>query len=392
MTVKKAKPPILAMGLSFAFLACSEAPPWAGTVDILEGVEIVSNPADPLLPDTSGLVTPLWTVEGSEWVNPSRVHVNSGVVYVVDPPASQLHLVSSAGEVGTSLGRPGEGPGEFRSLLDAFRDGDSIVVLDAGKGSVEYLDLEGHYRSSFHLDGQAWGGFPLGGGTLLVKGEFLSDPRAETRGDWVRIGEDTDPVAFTTRPLEPLPGEEGVVCSDLSDWWDGAARMRFTTPEIEVFDETGELVRKARIDLPVEVIPEAEREAALNDMRERLAARGLPPPFIEQSLVVSEERWRVKCRFGPLRFDPSGELAAFMEQNPDDFGSGSATLHLLSRDGVYLARAAFPTPWADFTLDGGVVYALTRDPVTDIVGLEAFRVELPASVFTHASGLVQAPG
>ena len=145
---------------------------------------------------------------------------------------------------------------------------------------------------------------------------------------------------------------------------------------------------ESRIDLPIEVITDAERDAALDNMRQRLSARGLPPPFITQSLTVSEQRWKVKCRFGPLRFDPSGEMAAFLEQNPDEFGSGNATLHFLSRAGVYLARVAFPTPWTDFTLDDGVVYALVRDPVTDLVALQAFRVDLPEFLLGEAAGVL----
>jgi len=47
-------------------------------------------------------------------------------------------------------------------------------------------------------------------------------------------------------------------------------------------------------------------------------------------------------------------------------GSGPATLHLLSEDGVYLARVAFHVAWRDFTLEDGVVYALTRNPDTDL--------------------------
>jgi hypothetical protein len=259
------------------------------------------------------------------------------------------------------------------------------VVLDSGKGSIEYLDMEGKYLSSLHIDGQAWSGFPLGAGALLVKGEFLSDPTQETRGDWVRIEEGREPVPYTSHSLEPLPEEQGIMCSDLSSWWDGAARLRFTTPQLQAFDQTGDLTMESWIDLPVEVISDAERESALDNMRQELSARGVPPPFVEQSLIVSEERWKVKCRFGPLRFDPSGSLAAFLEQNPDDFGSGSATLHFLSRDGIYLARVAFPTPWRDFAMDGGVIYALTRNSTTDIVDLKAFRVDLPPSVFTEAT-------
>jgi hypothetical protein len=370
-------------------LSCAAPPSWAGSVETRNGVEVISNPGEPLLEDAQPHLSELWGVEGPNWVNPSLVHVEEGLVYVVDPRANQLHLISLAGEIQTSMGRPGGGPGEFRQLLDAFPVGDRIVVIDGGKGAVEYLDMDGNYLSSSHIQGQAWGGFPLEGETVLMKGEFLTDLLEETRGDWVRVEEGKEPSAFTSLEMEPLPEEQGVQCSDLSGWWGGAARLRFTTPQLQIFDPSGGLSLEVRVDLPVEEVSEAERDAALADLRQRLEGRGMPPPFVEQSVVVSEERWRVKCRFGPLRFDPSGQIAAFLEQNPDNFGSGSATLHFLSKDGVYLARVAFPTPWRDFAMDRGVVYALIRDPLTDVVSLQAFRLDLPSTLLSDASNLLE---
>ena len=386
----KSRRPVLfltpALLLLYSLVACSDAPQWTGSVEMRDGTEVISNPGVPLLSEGQAFVSELWDIQGPNWVDPSRVHVRSGLITVVDSRASQVHVVSATGETRESLGRPGAGPGEFLQLLDAFRDGDRLVVLDAGKGSIEYLDLDGNYLSSLHIEGQAWGGFPLEGGTLLVKGEFLSDPGAESFGDWVRVREGSEPTAFTSRPLDPLPEEQGVQCSDLSSWAEGeAARLRFTTPQIQVFDQAGGLLMESRIDLPVEVVSDSERESALSDMRQTMAARGLPPEFMQQNLVVMEERWRVKCRFGPLRYDSSGRFAAFLEQNPDEFGSGSGTLHFLSQNGVYLAKAVFPTAWRDFTIDAGIVYALTRNPTTDLITLEAFRVDLPNSLFRDAT-------
>jgi hypothetical protein len=372
----------------YALCACSDALRWNGAVETRDGVEIISNPGDPLLGEVRASVSELWKIQRPDWMDPSRVHAGSGIITVVDPPANQIHMVSPSGETRASLGRSGGGPGEFLQLLDAFPDRDRFVVLDAGKGNVEYLGQDGRYLSSLHLQGQVWGGFLMEGGTLLVKGEFLSDPTAETFGDWVKVGETGEPTAFTSESLDPLPEEQGVQCSDFSSWGGGAARLRFTTPQIQVFDQAGGLSMETRIDLPVEVISDSEREAALTDLRQALAGRGLPPEFVQQNLVVQEERWRVKCRFGPLRFDVSRRFGAFLEQNPDEFGSGNATLHFVSQDGVYLAKVGFPTAWRDFTMDGGVVYALTRDPIMDLITLAAFRVDFPDSLLRDAARLV----
>lgn len=366
-------------------VACSDAPQWTGSVEMRDGVEIISNPADPLLGRAPGSVSELWAVQGSTWEDPSRVHADTELVIIVDPRASQLHPVTTSGETRASLGRSGGGPGEFVQLQDAFRDGDRLVVLDGRKSSVEYLDLDGAYLSSLRLERSAWGGFPLGDGELLIKGDFRTDPSEETLGDWISVRESSEPVRFTPPPLELLPEEQGVQCSDLAPWAGSAARLRFTTPQIQVLDRSGGVIMESRIDLPVEPVSDAERDSALSALRRRLAASETNPEFMQQTVMVMEERWRVKCRFGPLRFDPARRLAAFLEQNPDQFGSGNATLHFLSQDGVYLAKVSFPTAWRDFTMDGGVIYALTRDPTTDVITLRAYRVDLPNSLFSDAA-------
>ena len=355
-----------------------------------DGVEVVSNPAEPLLSESDGLLQELWSLQDPDWVDPSSIHAGSGLILLTDPPANRIFPITAGGEARAPIGRPGGGPGEFLGLRDAFLVGDRIAAIDAGKGSVEYLGMDGSYLVSQHLEGQPWNGFSLDGTTLMIKGEFLSDPREGTSGDWVTIGEREDLVAFAIEPLDPLPEEEGIQCSDLSSWSDGAARLRFTTPWIQIFDRDGHLVKESRIELPVEPVSDAEREAALSDLRERLRGRGLPPQFVEQSLAVMPERWLVKCRFGPLRFDAATGLAALLEQNPDDFGSGNATLHFVSEDGVYLAKVAFSEPWQDFSLDDGVVYALVRDPVTDLVSLEAYQITFPQSLLTDAAAVLEA--
>lgn len=376
--------------LALGFLAaCSDAPRWTGTVETANGVDVVSNPAEPLSGGAVGPATELWTYQGPEWLDPTRVHAGPASIEVVDPQANRVHAVSPSGEPEASIGRTGGGPGEFLHLLDAFRLGDTLVVVDGGKGSAERLDPAGRYLSSQPLPGQPWGGLPLADGTVLFEGEFLSDPREQSYGDWVTI-KGGAPRAFPLPPLEPLPEEQGVVCSDLSAWGTGAARLRFTTPRIEFFDASGAPVREARIDLPVEEVSEAERDSALAALRRTLAARGVPDPFIQQSLVVQEERWTVKCRFGPLRYDRARGYGAFLEQNPDEFGAGPATLHFLSERGVYLARVAFPTPWRDFDLYDGVAYALTRDPATDVVTLTAYRVTIPDALPDRAARALEA--
>ena len=111
-----------------SLVGCSQAPQWTGSVETGSGIEVVSNPGEPLLGETAGLARELWEVQGSNWVNPSRVHVQSGLITVVDPRANQVHVVTTSGGERESLGHSGGGPGEFLQLLDAFRDGDRLLI------------------------------------------------------------------------------------------------------------------------------------------------------------------------------------------------------------------------------------------------------------------------
>ena len=379
-----------AVALLSSLASCTSAPPWAGSVGMRDGIEVIANPHTPLLSEARGLVSEQWVLQGPTWQNPSVVHAAAGLVVVVDPPADRVHLVSGSGELLRSFGRSGDGPGEFRDLRDALFDGDRVVVFDRGRRGIAYMSLDGDYLSSLPIDGAPWGGFPLRTGELLVRGDFRTDPRESTLGTWIRVTHGRAPAPFVPPPLESLPEEQGVECADLSAWGDGAARLRRTTPRIEVLDGAGGVVREIGIDLPIEAVSDVERERALDDLRRRLAGSGFPPEFQQQSVVVMGERWRVKCRFGPLRYDSAGRLAALLEQNPDEFGAGPATLHVLSEDGVYLARVAFDVAWTDFTMADGVVYALTRNPDTDLVALRAYRVELPSSLLTDATEVLDA--
>jgi hypothetical protein len=62
-------------------------------------------------------------------------------------------------------------------------------------------------------------------------------------------------------------------------------------------------------------------------------------------------------------------------------------LHLLTIDGVYLAKLAFDRPWADFDLADGVLFCLSRDPHTDLVTLRAHGLGVPRSLMDHARSL-----
>ncbi len=110
---------------------------------------------------------------------------------------------------------------------------------------------------------------------------------------------------------------------------------------------------------------------------------------LQQQVNQIRARPREKLRFRKIRFDDGAGLAGIWEQNPEDYGSGNASFHLLTIDGAYLAALEFDRPWADFALAGGVLYVLLRDPDTDLVTLMAYHLDIPPGLLERARALAR---
>ncbi|MEM6646358.1 MAG: 6-bladed beta-propeller [Bacteroidota bacterium] len=80
----------------------------------------------------------------------SAVEVDSaGNLYVLDPPNSRLMAFDAEGNVLWTVGRPGEGPGEFTNAWSmAYDGGDRLVVLNQRGGRIDIWSTSGTYQHS----------------------------------------------------------------------------------------------------------------------------------------------------------------------------------------------------------------------------------------------------
>lgn len=126
------------------------------TIDTLPGGAIrVSNPGPTEWSDTTGwrLVSDL-TITGADSEpgqlnDPSTLAVDrQGRVYVSD---KTIKLFDSDGRFIRTVGRNGEGPGEYHGAMLTVA-GDDLVVQDAGLGRLTLFDSAGRYLRSWHTD------------------------------------------------------------------------------------------------------------------------------------------------------------------------------------------------------------------------------------------------
>lgn len=374
--------------LAFVLLAaCSaEEGEWGGRVVEREGVVRVENPDRPLAAPGEVTAELAWVQTGPEaggiWEVPRKIHVFRESIFLVDRQASKIHRLTLSGDLKPSFGTPGGGPGQYGFITDAIPTEAGLFVVDMGNARVEVLSDEGNLLASHPLGQIAYTAASLGPDAIALFGITESEP------GWTKFEVDGERNPFDFPDFPHPPGSEGSFTRG-SAWGDRLVRLRNTSPQVRIYSHDGRLGRVIDLPLPPEDATDEEVEGVVREVSSFLAEDGVPAGVIQQQVDAIRARPREKLKFRKIEFDDDGGLAAIWEQNPEDYGSGNATLHLLTIDGLYLARLEFDRPWGDFDLYGGVLYTLSRDPDTDLATLQAHRLVVPEALRERAGALIQ---
>ncbi len=73
----------------------------------------------------------------------------TGSVYVADYKANRVVVFDEHGRLKRTIGRAGQGPGEFLNPVDVDVAAGKLYVLEAGNFRVSIFDLQGHYVGGF---------------------------------------------------------------------------------------------------------------------------------------------------------------------------------------------------------------------------------------------------
>lgn len=181
--------------------ATHEPLPFADVFAVEETVRLATDPDDPL--GRAGDVV--------AW---------NGRFAISDPLAKNVKVFAQDGTLDATIGRLGDGPGEFRSPTSLGVDARGrLTVLDQLHGRVSTFTRDGEYVDAFQLHGGAMGGMAVfSDGTRLVIGALLADDDEELRSPYlVHIfdlrGERT--ASFGRRPTPRSRAESSFIGTSL---------------------------------------------------------------------------------------------------------------------------------------------------------------------------------
>jgi len=137
--------------LGLSVLSCSKKSNCE--IEIVNGLKTYKNSAQPAEPDLKVEFTKLMTIKAQSADNgePLFTNINGLImdadksIYLFDDNKNQVVIIDSTGNLITSFGRLGQGPGEFKFVSDLVIDQDSLIIYDAGHKKFLYFTKQGKF-------------------------------------------------------------------------------------------------------------------------------------------------------------------------------------------------------------------------------------------------------
>jgi len=164
---------------------------WQGEMSTADGVIRVLNPETPAEGESSVELNELWRLGGEDedilfGVIAEFLHDDDGNIYLLDSQLSEIQVFDRDGTWLRTVGREGEGPGEFRNGADMFwTPGGELGVVQAWPGKVVMVMPDGTPGGVFALpfrDGMGFQSVSRGAGTagrMILAGTAWSNENGE---------------------------------------------------------------------------------------------------------------------------------------------------------------------------------------------------------------------
>jgi hypothetical protein len=244
----------------------------------------------------------------------AAIRLSDGRVVVALRPANELRYFATDGTHRLTVGRKGQGPGEFDGLAEVHRSGDSLAVSDRS-GRLQVFGASGQLLRSYRRPDYP-GASVFGWAALLPDGSGVVralDPPADSGADritaWMsfaRRAPTVERAVFTTERMDAAVsgGQRGH-----TPLWLGPA-LRTTrsgarfcagygeTWAVRCMDETGQEVQRTERTAPPVAVTAADRERFASTFRANF--RAMPTAQLDLTLRT--------FRYAPFR----GHLGRFV--------------------------------------------------------------------------------
>ncbi|MCP2604605.1 6-bladed beta-propeller [Candidatus Aminicenantes bacterium AH-873-B07] len=204
---------------------------WKGKIKIKNGCKIVVNPHEPLcgqlkLELKKDLIIGNPKDKNTTFFGAITVNVDQkGNIYILDWVNKRIQKFDKNGKFIQSIGREGQGPGEFQSpghffLVNEYED---IFIYDSGRYKIHHFDKNGRFIRPYHLS------FPIESFALTSENNFLINSRVFSREGGVEAVHLINQKGNVLKTIATFPNVE------LEAWFGQKARFTAVFPELHLY-------------------------------------------------------------------------------------------------------------------------------------------------------------
>ncbi len=383
-------PVLMLLGIPLIFMSCnSPEDGWGGRIVEVDGVTIVRNPAEPYFGDITIELEEDLEIGNDEDPNYQFYNVigialdSEHNLYVLDSGNHRVQKFDRDGHYLLTIGREGEGPGEFVRLTDVFIDKQDTIYL-SDRRRIQIFDNTGVYIDSIPFDNNINDFFlDIVGNvyTFIMQNDEEGSKKYlikyDRQGKIVkRIAEFSDVQSVQSRD------SSGVTASYKAyhqyNYWPfllpiSEEQFIYAYPSdyvITTMSYKGEIGAKIEKDEPPKPISGAEKDFIINQIEEAFERRGRKPP---------REVVEASCQFPPHRpffygmtVDDKGRIYIRKARSVLD-ESGQAEFDIFSNDGYYLYKTFLS--FSPEIINNGLLYDIFTSEETGEVKIKRYKVK-----------------
>ena len=360
---------------------------WEGTVEDVDGVTFVRNPEQPFYGDITFELDELLTIgneadENFMFVRVTDVDVGKeGKIYVLDAGNYRLQIFDSEGHFLKTIGRKGQGPGEFGGLPFGFSlKNDRIYVREYRKMNV--FDSGGDFVRSYPLDTYVVE-FAVDGEECLIGYADISQRDTAVRGI-IRMSSEGKTVQtmaeYTDLGIKIVVAEN--MTYTLSPNHSYTPRLNFahlgenafiygyaSEYLLKVIDRDGNPLLMFDKQEPPQAISQKEKEYFIERASESLERNRikLPKQKIQETLYFGKHR----AHFDEVISDDLQRI--YIRRIKSVLGAADEVeFDIFSKDGYYLYRSELP--FSPEVIRNGFIYDIQTDEESGLIKIVKYRV------------------
>jgi len=363
---------------------------WKGKIEVEEGVKVIKNPGEPLYGEITFELEEDLSIGKEDDENYMFYRVrdialdSNDNIYIMDSGNSRIQKFDSKGQFLQTIGRKGQGPGEFeRPRRLSIDSQDNIYVED--REQIKIHDCNGKFRKSISINGSVSEFAVDSEGNIFANVRLFSREELKYRRMFIKVNPEgkvlTKFIEFPEPGFGLVKGEKGILTLSLyleyhpHLYFSCVNENTFTygiSSEYQIFviDKDGDCLMNIQKEEGQQAVSRKEKDAIIKRFDESLARQGqsVPRKAIEEtcdfpafrsffSKIMADDKQRIFVR----------RVKSVLEEGED------AEYDIFDSDGRCLYRTTLP--FTPEIIKNGFLYAIHASEETGEVNIKRYKIK-----------------